>query len=410
MEPATVPGSGTGKLIAGRYEIIRLLGRGATAKVYLAADLHTGGSVAVKSISKHSCASPSSIVREVAIMRRLRHPHIVRLLEVVASRSRIHFVLELAAGGELFHRLESRGRFPEDLARRYFQQLISAVGFCHARGVFHRDLKLENLLLDEKGDLKVTDFGLSAQVDQIRNDGLFHTLCGTPAYVAPDILSKKGYDADKVDIWSCGVILFLLIAGYLPFNDPNLMAMYKKIYRGEFRCPSWTSPELRNLIERILDPNPKTRISLAGIINHPWFKKGLDEEKWTAKMRFRDEELVKEEAGRVLNAFDIISFSSGCDLSGLFDVAPDRERFVSGERAESVVNRVEEVGRIEGLRIRRGKKKALLEGQNGNLVARVEVHRLTDDLSVVEVVKGEGPKERRLWRERIGPALKVPAI
>lgn len=256
-------------------------------------------------------------------MRRLHHPHIIRLLEVLASRSTIYFVMEYAKGGELFARLSSRGRLPEHQTRCLFHQLISAVAFCHSRGIFHRDLKPENLLLDESNNLKLSDFGLSA----VKFDGeaLLQTLCGTPAYVAPEILLKKGYDGAKVDIWSCGVILFVMNAGFLPFNDPNLMAMYRKICRGEFRCPKWTSAELKRLISRLLDTNPATRITIEGILDDPWFRMGLDEENMRRLMRFREDiedrilKIESEDDERDLNAFDIVSMSGGFDLSGFFN-------------------------------------------------------------------------------------------
>ncbi|GMP89910.1 hypothetical protein CsSME_00041279 [Camellia sinensis var. sinensis] len=259
----------------GKYELGKLLGCGAFAKVYHARNISTGQSVAVKVINKNKIAGTnlmSNIKREITIMRRLRHPNIVKLFEVLASKTKIYFVMEFVKGGELFAKV-AKGRFNEDLCRKYFQQLISAVGYCHSRGVFHRDLKPENLLVDDNGDLKVSDFGLSAVTDQIHNDGLLHTLCGTPAYVAPEILAKKGYDGAKVDVWSCGVILFVLSAGYLPFNDPNLMMMYKKIYKGEFRCPKWMSSELKRFLSRLLDTNPEKRITVDEITRHPWFKK-----------------------------------------------------------------------------------------------------------------------------------------
>ncbi|KAG2647522.1 hypothetical protein PVAP13_2KG589250 [Panicum virgatum] len=189
-------------VLLGRYELGDLLGRGASAKVYRARDLLTGRSVAIKSFPNPRAAGaekgrrPVAIEREAAILRRLRHRHVVRLHEILATRKKVHFVLDLAAGGELFSLVDASGRMTEDLAKHYFRQLISAVRYCHARGVFHRDIKPENLLLDEAGELKVADFGLGAVAD----GNLRHTLCGTPAYVAPEILSRKGYDPAKVDI------------------------------------------------------------------------------------------------------------------------------------------------------------------------------------------------------------------
>ncbi|KAG1338969.1 CBL-interacting serine/threonine-protein kinase 14 [Cocos nucifera] len=412
------------KVLFGRFELVRLLGFGASARVYLARDLRSGHSVALKAIPKGRVAKNSlshNVVREIAIMRRLRHPHILRLLEVLASRSKIYFVLELARGGELFAQV-ARGRLPEDISRRYFRQLLSAVGYCHSRGVFHRDLKPENLLLDDAGNLKVSDFGLSAVPEQIRGDGLLHTLCGTPAYVAPEILDRKGYDGAKVDVWSCGVILYVLNAGYLPFNDPNLMAMYRKIYRGEYRCPKWTSPELRRLIGRLLDPNPERRITVDGILRDPWFKKGLGEEERTALAKFHLAETAEaengkfwksEEADRALNAFDIISFASGLDLSGLFGPPSDRERFISAETAEAILARAEDMGAKEGLVVRRRGEKGLagvvVEGQIGNLVASVVVRRLAGGLVVVEAEDGGGAAEMFFLKEKLWSALKGPA-
>ncbi|KAL2899946.1 CBL-interacting serine/threonine-protein kinase 11 [Bienertia sinuspersici] len=255
-------------VLFGKYELGRLLGRGGFAKVYHGRDVNNSKSVAVKSVSKQKIFKTNltaHVKREVAIMRRLRHPHIIRLHEVLATKSKIYFVMDFAKGGELFAKV-SKGRFSEDLSRRYFHQLISAIGYCHSRGVYHRDLKPENLLLDENWNLKISDFGLSAVKDQTKSDGLLHTMCGTPAYVAPEILAKKGYDGAKVDIWSCGIILFVLSAGYLPFNDTNLMNLYRKIYRGDFRCPKFMSPELKNLLGRLLDTNPDTRITIQEIM------------------------------------------------------------------------------------------------------------------------------------------------
>ncbi|KAK9288956.1 hypothetical protein L1049_017427 [Liquidambar formosana] len=150
-------------------------------------------------------------------------------------------------------------------------KLTSAVDFWHSRGVYHRELKPENLMLDENGSLEVSDFGLSALAECKRQDGLLHTTCGTPAYVAPEIISRKGYNGAKADIWSCGVILFVLLGGYLPFHDSNLMEIYRKIAKADYRCPHWFLVEVRGLLSKILDANPNTRISIAKIMENFWF-------------------------------------------------------------------------------------------------------------------------------------------
>lgn len=401
----------------GKYELGRLLGCGAFAKVFHARDISSGQSVAIKAVSKTKILKgglTANVKREISIMRRLHHPHIVKLIEVLATKTKIYFVMEFAKGGELFAKV-AKGRFSEDLSRRYFQQLITAVGYCHSRGVFHRDLKPENLLLDENWDLKVSDFGLSAVTEQAQPDGLFHTLCGTPAYVAPEILAKKGYDGAKVDIWTCGVILYVLNVGYLPFNDTNLMVMYRKIYKGEFRFPKWTSPDLRRFISRMLDTKPETRITVDEILRDPWFKKGYKE------IKFHREELDLPKYSRGgdrdfndrkgLNAFDIISFSSGFDLSGLFsdyDISDNGERFVSAETPEKIIEKVEEVAKSEDLTV--SKKEdwgATLEGQKANFVAVMEIHRLTEKLVVVEfkTVERDVGVARQIWKDKLRPQL-----
>ncbi|EEF27838.1 CBL-interacting serine/threonine-protein kinase, putative [Ricinus communis] len=390
-----------------KYELGKLLGCGAFAKVYHARNVRTGQAVAIKAVSKQKVVKGgfvAQVKREISIMRLLRHPNVVKLLEVLATKTKIYFVMEFAKGGELFTKV-AKGRFSENLSRRYFQQLITAVGYCHARGVFHRDLKPENLLLDENWDLKVSDFGLSAVKDQVRPDGLLHTLCGTPAYVAPEILAKKGYDGAKVDVWSCGVILYVLIAGYLPFNDTNLMAMYRKIYRGQFKCPKWTSPELRSFLSRLLDTNPETRITMEEILHDPWFKKDYKQINFNAEdFDFKP----REDNQNCLNAFHIISFSSGFDLSCLFNESDISDRFVSSETPAKITERVEEIAVAENVKVSKNKNwGAKLEGPNGNFNMSIEIYQLTDKLVVVEmkgkevnVIPGQG-----IWKDKLRPHL-----
>uniref|UniRef100_A0A5B7AL92 non-specific serine/threonine protein kinase n=1 Tax=Davidia involucrata TaxID=16924 RepID=A0A5B7AL92_DAVIN len=413
-------------LLLGRYEIGKLLGHGTFAKVYLARNIQTNENVAIKVLDKEKILKGglmAHIKREISILRLVRHPNIVQLFEVMATKAKIFFVMEYVRGGELFNKV-AKGRLKEQIARKYFQQLISAVGFCHARGVFHRDLKPENLLLDENGDLKVSDFGLSAVSDQIRQDGLFHTFCGTPAYVAPEVLARKGYDAAKVDIWSCGVILFVLMAGYLPFHDQNIMALYRKIYKGEFRCPRWFSPELIRLFSRLLDTNPETRITIPDIMNTRWFKKGfkhikfyieddrlcsVTDDDYNDMDSCSDQSLSESESEMVsrrkvaslprpasLNAFDIISFSPGFDLSGLFEEGGDETRFVSGAPVSNIISKLEEIAKVVSFAVRKKDCRVSLEGSRegvkGPLTIAAEIFELTPSLVVVEVKQKGGDK------------------
>jgi serine/threonine protein kinase len=399
----------------GKYELGRVVGCGAFAKVYYARNVKTGQSVAVKIINKKKLSGTGlagNVKREITIMSRLHHPHIVRLHEVLATKTKIYFIMDFVRGGELFAKI-SKGRFSEDLSRRYFHQLISAVGYCHSRGVFHRDLKPENLLLDENGNLKVSDFGLSAVRDQIRPDGLLHTLCGTPAYVAPEILAKRGYDGAKVDVWSCGVVLFVLAAGYLPFNEQNLMVMYRKIYKGEFRCPRWMSTDLRRFLSKLLDTNPETRITVDGMTRDPWFRKGYKQIKFHEEDYGSGYELgfgCKGDGSEVLNlnAFDIISFSSGLDLSGLFGEFDGVERFVLRELPEKILEVVEEVGAAEGMALRWKKECGVeLEGLSGKFGIEIEVYRLTAEVAMVEVRRRGSDVAAfcNLWDIKLKPQL-----
>lgn len=192
-----------------RYDFGRLLGQGNFAKVYYGRNLKTGQSVAIKVIDKEKVLKVGlmdQIKREISVMRLVKHPNVLQLYEVMATKNKIYFVIEYAKGGELFNKV-AKGRLKEDVARTYFQQLISAIDFCHSRGVSHRDLKPENLLLDENEGLKVSDFGLSAAAESRRQDGLLHTTCGTPAYWLLKLFIGKAMTGPKLTYglvgWSC---------------------------------------------------------------------------------------------------------------------------------------------------------------------------------------------------------------
>jgi len=422
-----------GGVLQGRYELGRVLGHGNFGRVHAARDLRTGRSVAVKVLSKDRVVRAGmmeQIKREIAVMKRVSHPNIVELHEVMATRSRIYLALELVRGGELFARIVRAGRVREDVARRYFRQLISAVGFCHARGVFHRDLKPENLLIDDAGNLKVVDFGLSALADHARSDGLLHTLCGTPGYVAPEVFRNKGYDGAKADIWSCGVILYVLLAGSLPFPEDNIAAMFKKMSRGDYRCPPWLSTEARRLIPRLLDPNPDTRITVAQIVETPWFKKPSVARPVNAATEPPAEPACaakdggdKDEPPETLNAFHLISLSAGFDLSPLFDVEGGSARghrdgglrFATRESASGVISRLEEVAARGGGRMRvtkSGARGVRFEGAErggpkGRLAVAADIFSVAPSVLVVDVKKdgGDTLEYRSFCSDELRPAL-----
>ncbi|KAL6905753.1 hypothetical protein ACP4OV_003354 [Aristida adscensionis] len=425
-----------GKILMQRYELGRLLGKGTFGKVHYARNLESNRSVAIKMMDKERVLKvglSEQIRREITTMRLVAHKNIVQLHEVMATRNNIYFVMEYVKGGELFDKIEKSGKLTEGAAHKYFQQLISAVDYCHSRGVYHRDLKPENLLLDENENLKVSDFGLSALSDSKRQDGLLHTSCGTPAYVAPEVISKTGYDGAKSDIWSCGVVLFVLVAGYLPFRGPNLMEMYRKIQLGDFRCPSWFSSKLKKLLYKILDPNPSTRISIQKIKESTWFRKGPVEshilkeripiENTTtnaaptlaAGRKKNAHQDVKPLAVTNLNAFEIISFSAGFDLSGLFIEKACRKeaRFTSDKPASAIISKLEDVAKLLNLRIRKKedgviKIQGRKEGRNGVVQFDTAIFQITPLHHLVEMkqTSGDSLEYQKLLEEDIRPALK----
>ncbi|MBA0811092.1 hypothetical protein Gohar_003023 [Gossypium harknessii] len=432
--------SAASKTRVGKYELGRTLGEGSFAKVKFAKNIEAGENVAIKIVDKEKVLKHKmigQIKREISTMKLIRHPNVIRMYEVMASKTKIYIVLEFVTGGELFNKIASRGRFKEDEARKYFQQLIHAVDYCHSRGVYHRDLKPENLLLDANGVLKVSDFGLSALPQQVGDDGLLHTTCGTPNYVAPEVINNKGYHGAKADLWSCGVILFVLMAGYLPFEHPNLMGLYKKvavlssfrfiflllqsksccvityqIFKADFDCPPWFSSSAKKLIKRILDPNPLTRITVAEIIENEWFKKGyipprfecadvsLDDVDAIFNESRDSRNLVEQcEEGSVvpatMNAFELISTSQGLNLSSLFEkqmgLVKRETRFTSKCPANEIISKIEKTAMPMGFGVKKNNYKMKLlgekTGRKGHLAVTTEV---APSLFMVELRKSEG--------------------
>ncbi|KAL3500336.1 hypothetical protein ACH5RR_039429 [Cinchona calisaya] len=423
---------GGGKILFEKYEMGKLLGKGTFAKVYHGKEMATGESVAIKVIHKDQVRSEemmNQITREISIMRLVRHPNIVEIREVMATKTKIYLVMECIKGGELFIKI-AKGRLKEDVARKYFQQLISAVDFCHSRGIVHRDLKPENLLLDENGELKVSDFGLSALPEQQRNDGLLHTQCGTPAYIAPEVLRKKGYDGAKADLWSCGVILFVLLAGFLPFQDQNLANMYRKIFKAEYTFPPWFSLESKRLVSKLLVADPKRRITISTIVKVPWFRKNYSMTSSFSVQEFMNDKFEEEEedgmmrggmrkspsSPALLNAFQLISsMSKGFDLSSLFEIkGKSGSMFTSRCSATVIMSKIEMVAKKLNCKFARGNKDftfrllAPYEGRKGQLLVTAEVFKVAPEVAVVEFSKTSGDtlEYKKFCEEDIRPALK----
>jgi len=276
----------------GPYIIKQTLGEGGFSKVKLGVHEKTGEKVALKMLkNKSKLTKPvrKQVEREIGAMTKIDHPNVLRMKEVDwdctytkkngKQQNIILVVLELATGGELFEFLSYTGFFEESIARTYFHQLMSGVECCHSEGVVHRDLKPENLLLDDQFTLKIADFGFSNIVCSAHK--LMFTECGTPGYMAPEMIrNPKGYDGMKADIWACGVILFIMLAGFPPFQKPDLSDWwFNKLVNGKHALfwqahsrSAYFSDQTKDFLNKILNPDPEKRISIADMKKHPWWK------------------------------------------------------------------------------------------------------------------------------------------
>ncbi|XP_066567173.1 serine/threonine-protein kinase SIK3 homolog isoform X2 [Amia ocellicauda] len=257
----------------GYYEIERTIGKGNFAVVKLATHIITRAKVAIKIVDKTQLDDENlkKIFREVQIMKMLRHPHIIRLYQVMETERMIYLVTEYASGGEIFDHLVAHGRMAEKDARRKFKQIVAAVHFCHCRHIVHRDLKAENLLLDHNLNIKIADFGFS---NIFSRGQLLKTWCGSPPYAAPELFEGKEYDGPKVDIWSLGVVLYVLVCGALPFDGSTLQNLRARVLSGKFRIPFFMSTDCEYLIRHMLVLEPSKRLSMEQICKNKWMKQG----------------------------------------------------------------------------------------------------------------------------------------
>ncbi|XP_041652377.1 serine/threonine-protein kinase SIK3 homolog isoform X2 [Cheilinus undulatus] len=257
----------------GHYEIERTIGKGNFAVVKLATHIITKAKVAIKIVDKTQLDDENlkKIFREVQIMKLLKHPHIIRLFQVMETERMIYLVTEYASGGEIFDHLVAHGRMAEKDARKKFKQIVAAVHFCHCRNIVHRDLKAENLLLDHNLNIKIADFGFS---NLFSRGQLLKTWCGSPPYAAPELFEGKEYDGPKVDIWSLGVVLYVLVCGALPFDGSTLQNLRARVLSGKFRIPFFMSTDCEYLIRHMLVLDPSRRLTMEQICKNKWMRQG----------------------------------------------------------------------------------------------------------------------------------------
>ncbi|XP_067347668.1 serine/threonine-protein kinase BRSK2-like isoform X6 [Channa argus] len=260
----------------GPYRLEKTLGKGQTGLVKLGIHCVTCQKVAIKIVNREKLSESvlMKVEREIAILKLIEHPHVLKLHDVYENKKYLYLVLEHVSGGELFDYLVKKGRLTPKEARKFFRQIISALDFCHSHSICHRDLKPENLLLDEKNNIRIADFGMaSLQV----GDSLLETSCGSPHYACPEVIRGEKYDGRRADAWSCGVILFALLVGALPFDDDNLRNLLEKVKLGVFHMPHFIPPDCQNLLRGMIEVDPGKRLTLEQIQKHTWYLAGKNE-------------------------------------------------------------------------------------------------------------------------------------
>ncbi|XP_073778929.1 serine/threonine-protein kinase SIK3 homolog isoform X1 [Danio rerio] len=308
----------------GYYEMERTIGKGNFAVVKLATHMITKAKVAIKIVDKTQLDDENlkKIFREVQIMKMLRHPHIIRLYQVMETERMIYLVTEYASGGEIFDHLVAHGRMAEKDARRKFKQIVAAVYFCHCRSIVHRDLKAENLLLDHNLNIKIADFGFS---NLFSRGQLLKTWCGSPPYAAPELFEGKEYDGPKVDIWSLGVVLYVLVCGALPFDGSTLQNLRARVLSGKFRIPFFMSTDCEYLIRHMLILEPSRRLSMEQICKNKWMRQGDPDPEF-------DRLIVECEQVKVERETELINEQV---LMAMAEMGFDRERTLQSLHADS---------------------------------------------------------------------------
>eukprot|EP00112_Aurelia_sp_Birch-Aquarium-sp1_P005311 Seg160.7_Seg160.8 transcript_id=Seg160.7_Seg160.8/GoldUCD/mRNA.D3Y31 product="Serine/threonine-protein kinase BRSK2" protein_id=Seg160.7_Seg160.8/GoldUCD/D3Y31 len=255
----------------GPYVLQNVLGKGQTGIVKLGVHSASKKKVAIKIVDRTKLAPHilTKVEREIAIMKLINHPNILGLYDVYENRKNLYLVLEYVGGGELFEYLVKKKRLQVMEARRFFRQIVSAVDFCHHHLICHRDLKPENLLLDNKKNVKIADFGMASVQP---SNCMLETSCGSPHYAAPEVIKGVKYDGRKADVWSCGVILYALVVGCLPFDDDNLRQLLEKVKKGVFVIPPFVSNDCRDLLLRMIRVDTAERLTMSEVRQHKFLQ------------------------------------------------------------------------------------------------------------------------------------------
>ncbi|XP_034828041.1 5'-AMP-activated protein kinase catalytic subunit alpha-2 isoform X1 [Maniola hyperantus] len=297
MSDKPVVASGNQPIVKiGHYTLGATLGVGTFGKVKIGEHQLTKHKVAVKILNRQKIKSldvVGKIRREIQNLKLFRHPHIIKLYQVISTPTDIFMIMEYVSGGELFDYIVKRGKLQEHEARRFFQQIISGVDYCHRHMIVHRDLKPENLLLDHNMHVKIADFGLS----NMMMDGEFlRTSCGSPNYAAPEVISGKLYAGPEVDVWSCGVILYALLCGTLPFDDEHVPTLFRKIKSGIFPIPEYLNKSVVSLLCNMLQVDPMKRATIEDVKKHEWFQKDLPRYLFPSPVEQVDSSVIDTEA------------------------------------------------------------------------------------------------------------------
>ena len=253
------------------YRIGKILGRGAFGKVNLTVHRLCEEMVAIKSLNKEFLtdeASKLKVMKEVKILKKMRHKNIIQLLDNFETNKHIIFVMELCSGGDLLNYVRKRRKLTEDYGKVLFKQILEALQYWHKLNILHRDIKLDNIILDSEGVIKVGDFGVSKIINP---KATMYDQWGTPAYIAPEILKDKGYKGFGIDVWSAGVVLYAMLYGTVPFRAQNMTDLHDMIVKAKYSLKNEISEQARDLLKKILEPDPRKRLTIAQILKHPWF-------------------------------------------------------------------------------------------------------------------------------------------